>query len=94
MSDTTSPFHVITVIRKNFVDKKFSSRAKGRNIFLRKIFLLVIIYMMNIWHAFDMNENLVTRKFLTYFANKSFANYGITQADTALDDPFVWVSLL
>ena len=33
--------------------------------FLRKIFLLVIPYTANIWHAFDMNENIVTQKFLT-----------------------------
>ena len=30
-------------------------------------FLLVILYTVNIWHLFDMNENIVTRKFLTKF---------------------------
>ena len=34
---------------------------------------------MNIWCAFDMNENIVTRKFLTQnFANEINANYGIS----------------
>ena len=27
--------------------------------------LLVILYTVNIWCAFDMNENIVTQKFLT-----------------------------
>ena len=29
--------------------------------------LLLILYTVNIWRAFDMNENIVTRKFLTQF---------------------------
>ena len=43
-----------------------------------QIFLLVIPYTANIWCVFDMNENIVTRKFLIQnFANKINANYGI-----------------
>ena len=41
--------------------------------------LLVILYTANIWHAFDMNKNIVTQKFLTEkIANcgGGGANYG------------------
>ena len=31
------------------------------------IFLLVLVHMANIWHVFDMNENIVTRKFLAEY---------------------------
>ena len=66
-----------TLIRKNFVVKKFSSRTKRRKILL--VILHVHVYIANIiWHVFDMNENIVTRKFLTQkFANKNNANYNI-----------------
>ena len=43
-----------TVICKNFVVKKVDK------IFLHEFFLVVILYMANIWHTFDMNENIVT----------------------------------
>ena len=44
--------------------------------FLRENCLLIILYTVNIWCAFDMNENIVTRKFLTIFTNEINANYG------------------
>ena len=35
---------------------------------------------MNIWCAFDMDENIVTQKFLTQtFANEINANYGTNE---------------
>ena len=41
-------------------------------------FLLVLLYMANIWRAFDMNKNIVTQKFLTQnFVNEINVNYGI-----------------
>ena len=43
--------------------------------FLRENFLLVVLDMANIWHAFDMNE-IFTRKFLTQkFVNEINVNY-------------------
>ena len=60
-----------------FVVKNFRFAQKDEN-FLRENCLLVILYTVNVWCAFDMNENIVTRKFLTqYFANKINVNYGI-----------------
>ena len=52
-----------TVIREKFVDKKFFASRKMTKI-LYVNFLLVILYTANIWHAFDMNENIVTRNFI------------------------------
>ena len=40
--------------------------ARNDEIFLHKIFLLVILYTANIWRTFDMNKNIVTQKFLQY----------------------------
>ena len=47
--------------------------------FYANFLLLVKLYMVNIlWRTFDMNANIVTRKFLTQkFANKNNANYNI-----------------
>ena len=50
-----------TVIHENFVVKKNRLMQNDEK------FLLVILYTVNIWHLFDMNENIVTRKFLTKF---------------------------
>ena len=67
-----------TVIHENFAIEKFSFHAKWQNFFTR-IFLLVGLYTANIWHTFDMNENIVTQKFLAKnIANEINANY-ITQ---------------
>ena len=44
--------------------KNFHFAQKDEN-FLHENCLLVILYNVNIWCAFDMNENIVTRKFLT-----------------------------
>ena len=33
--------------------------------FLCENFLVVILYTADVWRAFDMNENIVTGKFLT-----------------------------
>ena len=55
--------YVHTVICENFV-KKFRFTQSDENI-LCKNCLLVLIYTVNIWRVFDMNENIVTRKFLT-----------------------------
>ena len=44
--------------------------------FLHKNCLLIILYTVNIWCAFDMNKNIVTRKFLKNFADEFNANYG------------------
>ena len=40
--------------------------VRNDEIFLHKIFLLVILYTANIWRTFDMNGNIVTQKFLQY----------------------------
>ena len=53
-----------TVIRE-FSLLKFFRFAQNNENFLRENCLLVILYVVNIWCAFDMNENIVTRKFLT-----------------------------
>ena len=50
----------ITAIYENFID--FVS-CKMTNMFYMYFFLLVTLYMVNIWHMFDMNENAVTWKF-------------------------------
>ena len=52
-----------TVICEKFVGKKFCLMQNDENS-LREIFLLVILYTVNMWHAFDMNENIVTRNFI------------------------------
>ena len=64
----------ITVICEFFVVKKFHFAQNDKNY---ENCLLVILYTVNIWRVFDMNENIVTRKFLTQkFANEVNANYG------------------
>ena len=46
--------------------------------FLHENCLLVTLHTVNILCAFDVNENIVTQKFLTQnFANEINANYGI-----------------
>ena len=50
-----------TVICEFFVVKKFSFHPK-RQKFLTRILLL---YIANIWHTREIDENIVTRKFLT-----------------------------
>ena len=56
-----TPWNVVhdayTVIHKNLVVKNFV-------LCKHEIFLLVILFKANIWHTFDMNENIVTQKFL------------------------------
>ena len=56
--------------------KNFRS-TQSDEIFLRENFLLVLLYTANIWHVFDMNENIVTQKFLTQKFCKQ--NYGSRQ---------------
>ena len=44
-----------------------NSRTVSREMtkfFYMTFFLLVILCTANIWHAFDMNEDIVTQKFL------------------------------
>ena len=54
-----------TIICKFFVVKNFRFAQNNEN-FLHENCLLVILYIVNIRCAFDMNENIVTRKFLTH----------------------------
>ena len=57
--------------------KNFCFAQNDKN-FLYENYLLVILYTVNIWCTFDMNENIVTQKFLTQnFANKINVNYSI-----------------
>ena len=49
-----------TVICENFIVKEFYLAQNA------EIFLLVILYTANIWSVLDMNENIVTQKFLWY----------------------------
>ena len=60
------PLHRLkgTIIREFFV-LKISRFVQNDENFLHENCLLVILYTMDIWCAFDMNENIVTRKFLT-----------------------------
>ena len=56
-----------SVICENFVFKNFRL-AQNDEIFYVIFFLLVVLhvyYTVNIWGMFDMNKNIVTRKFLT-----------------------------
>ena len=44
--------------------------------FLRENSLPVLTYTANIWHTLEVDENIITRKFLTQkFANEINANY-------------------
>ena len=47
-----------TVIHEFFVVKKILFCAKQQKIFTRKL----LLYTVNIWCAFDMNENIVTQE--------------------------------
>ena len=65
-----------TVIRKFSLLKNFHFAPNDEN-FLHENCLLVVLYIVNILCAFDMNEIIVTRKFLTeILQNKINANYG------------------
>ena len=50
-----------TVIHKKFVVKMH----EVMKIFLHENSLPVLTYTVNIWHTLEVNENIITRKFLT-----------------------------
>ena len=47
-------------------------------IYHAKIFLLVLLYTVNIWCAFDMNENVITQKFLTNISRITVPSVGFS----------------
>ena len=66
-----------TVIHEVFV--KIFRFAQNDENFLHKNCLLIMLYTVDIilWCALDMNENIVTQKFLTQkIVNEINANYG------------------
>ena len=54
-----------TVIRENFVVKNFSVHPKRPKFLTRILFTNSIIRSKLIWRTREIDENIVTRKFLT-----------------------------
>ena len=53
-----------TVIREIFIVKNFRSTQNDEKI-LHEYYLPIVLYVANIWHTREIDENIVTRKFLT-----------------------------